>query len=48
MFVFDTAMLKYEGYSDKFDFFDNNDRTDCASKSVIDRFLPYAPVPAHR
>ncbi len=31
MFVFGTTMLKCEGYSDKMDFFDNNDRNDSAS-----------------
>ena len=32
MFVFGTAMLKCEGYSDKLDFFSNNDRRGSASK----------------
>ncbi len=31
MFVFGTAMLKCEGYSDKSDFFNNNDRRGGAS-----------------
>lgn len=41
MFVFDTAMLKYEGYSDKSDFFDDNDRKARASNSMTARLLRF-------
>lgn len=36
MFVFGTTMLKCEGYSDKLDFFNNNDRNGGASISSLD------------
>ncbi len=40
MFVFGTPMLKCEGYSDKTDFFDNNDRKRVASNHSPAPVLP--------
>ena len=44
MFVFDTTMLKCEGYSDKKDFFNNNDRKGSASIWFCDLDISEAVV----